>query len=104
MGEDASRALELARRNSALRPGGEERVLLAQALAKAGEITEARETLASVVDSSFRSAELFATQAVVLRALDDDAAATEAEARAQALRPDAMDQLAWLSMGLGPRP
>ncbi|NOY91437.1 MAG: hypothetical protein GXP55_09525 [Deltaproteobacteria bacterium] len=100
-GEDAGEALELARRNVALRPGGEERILLAQALAKVGQLEQARSVLVEVAASPFQSAELFATQAVVLRALGEGRAASAAQARAEALRPDAMDQLAWLEQASG---
>lgn len=56
----ADRALELARRNVALRPGGEARVLLARALLRSGEADEAAREVDAVLATPFRSGALHA--------------------------------------------
>src|SRR5690606_4698872 len=90
----AERALELARANHALRPGGEATVLLAQALYRSGRIEEARGHLEALLRTPYRTAALHATAALVL---EDDAARSAEQARlARAIDPGALDDLAWL--------
>jgi tetratricopeptide (TPR) repeat protein len=95
---DASRAVELAEKNLALRPNGEARTRLAQAYLRAGRIAEARDQAAAVLATPWVSAESFATAAVALR-LAGDRGADALEARARALNPHAMEEIGWLQPG-----
>jgi tetratricopeptide (TPR) repeat protein len=86
---DASRAVEIAEKNVALRPNGEARTRLAQAYFRAGRTAEARVEILRVTESAWVSADSYATAAVVL---GDDAM----KARALARSPDAMRKIGWL--------
>lgn len=85
------RALELAEANHALRPGGEATVRLAQALLLCGRAEEARERLALLLETPYRTAELHATAAAAFRASGDVEASTGQETLARGINPDAMD-------------
>ena len=94
---DPARALELAERDHALRPGLEQTVKLAQAYVKAHRLTDARDVLAPMRATLFSSAELHGTASIVFTALGDAASAEEARRRAEAIDPLAMPRLAWLT-------
>lgn len=96
---DAAQALELARRDHALRPSGETGTRLAQALLLAGQPAEARTVIETVLSSEWRAADSFATAALVHERLGDSQAATRDRSRARAIRPDAMERLDWLQGG-----
>ncbi len=68
-GAQPQQALELARRNAELRPNGESRILLAQALYKAGQAAEARREIEAVLASAWSTAELHAIAAQIDAAL-----------------------------------
>lgn len=68
-GQQPERALELARRNAELRPNGESRILLAQALFKAGHAAEARQEIEGVLATTWNTAELHAIAAQIDAAL-----------------------------------
>ncbi len=93
--DDADRAVEIAKRNVALRPNGEARTRLAQAYIRAGRLTEARAEIAKVTNSKWSSAESYATAAIVLRLLGD-ASAPKLEEKARAKNGQVMDELDWL--------
>ena len=92
---DATRAVEVAKRNLALRPNGEARTRLAQAYVRAGRLTEARAEIMKVTASKWSSAESYATAAIVLRLLGDPSA-SEMEGKAHAKNPYIVDELHWL--------
>jgi tetratricopeptide (TPR) repeat protein len=92
---DPTRAVDVAEKNCALRPNGEARTRLAQAYVRAGRLADARTEILKVTSSAWVSAETFATAARVLGALGDPAAAAM-EAKARALNPYAMEEIAWL--------
>jgi hypothetical protein len=94
---DAKRAVEIAKKNVALRPNGEARTRLAQAYVRAGRIAEARAEIAKVLASKWLSAESIATAAIAARLAHDDAAAKTLEAQANAINPHALDELIWLT-------
>lgn len=86
------RALEIAQANFDQRPGGEASVLLAQALLRAGDGDGARARIEAVLASPYRTAELHATAAMIF----EGERRREQTRLARAIRPDAMDELAWL--------
>jgi len=91
------RALELAEANFALRPGGEATVRLSQALLRSGRASDARERLGPLLETTYDTAELHATAAVVFRAAGDAVLANDQERLAEAINPDAMDDVADLA-------
>lgn len=94
--KDASQALELADYNFQLRPGGEARVLKAQAHMALGELSVASRLLDSVLESPYRSAKLFATAGVLSRISGDEMSADHYDSLALAINPSAVDDLDWL--------
>lgn len=94
---DPARALELAERDHALRPGLEQTVKLAQAYVKAHRLEDARDVLAPMCASTFSSAELHGSASIVLAALGDTTGAARERAKAEAIDPHALGRLAWLS-------
>lgn len=86
-GEDAAFALDLAKKNYALRPNLEAAVMLAQAQLKAGDAKAAAKALAPTLKSNFKSAELYATAAEVQARLGRDKKAQAFLAQAQAIDP-----------------
>lgn len=91
----AARALDLARANHALRPGGEATVRLAQALYRSGELGEARTRIDALLATPYRTAALHATAARVFEASVPARSAAQARL-ARAIDPGAIDDLAWL--------
>ena len=85
---NAARALDMARRNAAIRPYGEARILLAKALNANGRFAEARRELLAAEASGWRSALLFVELARSEQALDQPDAAREAWERALELNPE----------------
>ncbi len=71
----ADRALELARENAALRPKGEARISLAEALLGTGDIEGARAEIEAVLASAWRSPELYQVAAAIYEAAGDEALA-----------------------------
>lgn len=94
--EDVDRALILAERNYALRPGGDAATALATARLLAGDPAGAAEVLEPVLASEHRSAETFAVAALAHRALGDAERTEALSARATAINPDAMEDVAWI--------
>jgi len=84
---EPSHALDMARRNLALRPYGEARILLARALLANGRANDADAQLDLAIKSGWRSAILFAEQARVKQAMRDEKAAVQARERALELNP-----------------
>jgi len=98
MVRDPERALDIAKKNVALRPNGEARTRLAQAYVQTGRVAEARAEIRRVVSSKWVSAESYATAAIILR-LSKDAEAQAMEDKARALNPHSLDELDWLNVG-----
>lgn len=96
---EAARALELARANHALRPGGEATLGLAQALVRTGDVQGARERVEALLATPYRTAALHATASRVFEAAGDAARASEHAELARAIDPGALDDLAWLAAG-----
>jgi tetratricopeptide (TPR) repeat protein len=90
------RALELAERNFALRPGGRARTLLAQALATNGQLGRATRVLEPALQSPYETATVHATASVLLERAGKQQSASRHRRRAEALRPGAVAELAWL--------
>ena len=82
-------ALELAQRNAALRPNGEARGLLAEALYKAGRTAEAQREIQAVLASAWNTAESHAIAAQVAAALGQREEAERQRASAVDLNPRA---------------
>jgi len=79
LGTDVERGLELARQNAELRPSGDARTTLAHALALNGQMDEAREALAPVLESPYRSPATHVLASVLFElGGDEDAAAEQA--------------------------
>jgi tetratricopeptide (TPR) repeat protein len=68
-GQQPQQALDLARRNAELRPNGESRILLAQALYKAGQAAAAHREIEAVLAGAWNTAELHAIAAQIDAAL-----------------------------------
>lgn len=68
-GQQPQQALELAQRNAELRPNGESRILLAEALYKAGHAAGARQEIEAVLATAWDTAELHAIAAQIDAAL-----------------------------------
>ncbi|MDR3418037.1 MAG: hypothetical protein P4L83_17830 [Nevskia sp.] len=82
-------ALELARRNAQLRPNGEARVLLAEALFKAGRAAEAKQEIEAVRATAWNTAELHAIAAQIAAGLGRRETAEAERAQALDLNPRA---------------
>jgi tetratricopeptide (TPR) repeat protein len=93
---DATRALELARKNQELRPDGAAGTKLAQALLRAGQLAEARKEIEAVLATKWQSAETWATAATIFDRAGDAEAASRAEAQSKKLNPNAWADLDWL--------
>jgi len=83
-------ALELAQNNYQARPAGEAALILAKALASNLKNTQASKLLTELLDSQYRSADLFITAAVVARSLGDFDLAVSYEHQALAINPHAL--------------
>ena len=86
-GKESDRALELARKNYEIRPGGEASVLLAEALFLRGKSTEASQILERVLLTPYRSAELYDIAAQVSETLGDTAKAENFRGLRQQMNP-----------------
>jgi tetratricopeptide (TPR) repeat protein len=98
----AGRALELARANADLRPWGESRVKLAQALVQNDRLTDAVREIEAVLATPYRSPELHATASLLLGASGDATRAAAERERAVAMNPDAMEDVDWIAEALRP--
>jgi tetratricopeptide (TPR) repeat protein len=87
----AARALELAKQNHALRPGGPAHVLLAEAYLKAGDAAAARDVCERALATPFRSADLHAVAARAYASLGLTEKASEQRALCQAIDPHACE-------------
>ena len=96
----SERALELAEANHRLRPGGEATVRLTQALVRAGRLEDAKARIEPLLATPYRTAEMHATAALVLRASGDTEAATAQEGLAREIDPGAMEGVGWLAAAL----
>lgn len=98
----SGRAVELGKRNLAIRPYGEAHLLLAQAYMMAGEFERARAHVESAKATGWRSAPLFAIESEVLTVLGDLDRAATARELALGLNPRIFDPetaLIWFSHG-----
>lgn len=86
-GDDPTKALDMARRNHALRPNADAKRLLAAALVAAGNADEAKTVIEEALATPMRSADLHATAAAVYAAVGDAAKAEEQRAAARAINP-----------------
>lgn len=86
-GKDPAKALDMARRNHALRPNADAKRFLADALLAAGEKDEAKTILEQALATPMRSADLHATAAAVYAATGDAAKAAEQRKAALAINP-----------------
>jgi tetratricopeptide (TPR) repeat protein len=86
-GDDPAKALDMARKNHALRPNADAKRFLADALLAAGNTAEAKAMLEEALATPMRSADLHATAAAVYAAAGDAAKAEEQRAAAQAINP-----------------
>jgi tetratricopeptide (TPR) repeat protein len=86
-GDDPHKALDMARRNHALRPNADAKRLLAEALLAAGNKDEAKVTIEEALATPMRSADLHATAAAVYTATGDAAKAAEHRSAALAINP-----------------
>lgn len=81
------RAVELARRNLAIRPYGGAHLLMAQAFRKAGEFDRAFEHIEAAKAAELRSAALYAAESEILTVLGELDLARAAREEAKALNP-----------------
>lgn len=88
-GNDTGFVLELAQKNYDLRPNLEASIMLAQAHLKAGDAAAARKSLAKILKSKFKSAELYATAAEVHAQLGQAKKAQTFIEKAKAIDPTA---------------
>ncbi|MFK7858022.1 MAG: tetratricopeptide repeat protein [Granulosicoccus sp.] len=93
---DGKQALQLAKHNYQLRPGGEAALLLVQAHAALGQLTQANTLLVSLLHSPYRSADLYATASVLYRHHGDAEKADEYDTLAFAVNPLSSSGLDWL--------
>lgn len=91
------RALELAEANHRLRPGGEATVRLTQALVRAGRLEDARARIEPLLETPYRTAEMHATAALVLRRSGETTRADEQARLATEIHPQAIEDLDWLT-------
>lgn len=87
--DDTERAVSIARANAQARPGGEAQVKLAQAQLAADRLDEAAETLAGVLETPWRTADLHAVACETYAALGDVTRAAKHRAAALAMNPHA---------------
>lgn len=88
---DPVRALDLALANLTLRPGAPARIALAQAHLRLGRPGPAEAALTPALKTPWRSAELFATAAIIYRRLGNHDDAADFESIAVGINPDAMN-------------
>lgn len=86
-GDAPARALELAAANHSLRPDGEAKVLLAQALLALDRIDEAVVTIKQALSTPHRSADLHAAAAIIFAAAGDEARALAEQQAATSMNP-----------------
>lgn len=94
--DDAARALELARANYALRPGGDARLKLALALVKSGDAAQALVEIEQVLATPFSTAEVHATASALFSRAGDASAAMRERYAAERLHPEAMREVTWI--------
>jgi tetratricopeptide (TPR) repeat protein len=88
---DPDRALEIARRNAAARPYGDAKVLLAEALLKAGRADAARGVIEPVLRSGWNTAQMHGVAAQAYAAVGEPRLAARERARALAIDPHVLD-------------
>ena len=93
-------ALQLAMDNYRLRAGGPSAVLLAQAHAINGQLSEASTVLDKLLTTPYRSADLHATAGVVYRASGFNDRADHQEQLARTINPGAVESNDWLWVGI----
>ncbi len=86
---ETARALDLAQRNHALRPGGEASVKLARALLNAGQCEQARGAIEAVLNSPYDTAVLHATAAAIYASCGDQVRTAVELALARKINPHA---------------
>jgi tetratricopeptide (TPR) repeat protein len=86
-GDDPAKALDMARKNHALRPNTDAKRFLAEALLAAGNTAEAKTIIDQALATPMRSADLHATAAAVYAAAGDTAKAEAQRAAARAINP-----------------
>ncbi|MBW2464398.1 MAG: hypothetical protein JRH11_22300 [Deltaproteobacteria bacterium] len=89
--DDPERTVQLAEANSAARPNGESKTLLAEAYLGAQRSEDAERTIREVLDSAWDTAEAHAAAARIYAARDDETEAAAHRERALALNPRALD-------------
>ena len=97
-GDSSAKALKLAKANYTLRPYGESEILLAQAYLQAGQGEKAQTLIEGTLASVWESAELHATAALIFEASGDYNRAELERSAAQAINPDAIKNLNWLTV------
>lgn len=97
-GDANAKALDLAIANYKLRPYGESETLLAQAYLQNGQVNEAKALIETTLASVWESAELHATAALIFEASGDLDRAELERSAAQAINPDAVQNLSWLAI------
>lgn len=96
-GDPPSEAVRLAEKNRALRPNGESLTWLAEAQLRAGEPRRARDTIAPVLDSRWRSPETLAAASEIYRRNGDATRAGALRDEALAANPHAMSLIEFLT-------
>lgn len=89
----AEEAVQLARKNHDLRPAGEAKVLLAQALLRAGKIDEAEKLINAALATVFRSAALHATASWIHQKRGRTEPAEASARAASAIDPGAVEAM-----------
>ena len=96
--EDKEAMTTIAEANYALRPGYDAATKLAQARVRTGRLKQARQLIEGALQGGWSTADLHATAAVVY-ALQGDTSSAEAQRQlARARHPDAIEELAWLTV------
>jgi len=93
--DEIEQVLPLALENYHMRPGGEPAVALVQTLAIAGQRTRAIALLEEILDSQYRSAELFATAGIIYQAEHRMDTAQNHYRQALEWNPRSVDNLSW---------
>ena len=94
--EEIERVLPMALDNYHARPAGESAVALVQALALAGQHPRAIALLEEILNTPYRSADLFATASILYRAQNSQELAQNHYLQAVEMNPMAVDDLSWL--------
>lgn len=93
---DPAAVVRLAERNRELRPNGEAWTWLAQAQLRAGNLPASEAAITRALTAGWRSAETWATGAIVAGRMGNTGLQKERRAAAVALNPDAPRLVAWL--------